>query len=136
MKKTGSPRRLFEKVDLRAILLLLWFGLHEYGPEGLVEFPWRHLKERENPPEVLTVKNRISIEGPEHKCVIYGRLRASVEGFVSTLRNHLGYDNFTWKSLENASIHTSLAFSVAHAVTIAVIKIGKPDKARSAAWFA
>lgn len=98
--------------------------------------PWRRLKGRENPPEVLTVKDRISVEGPEHKCVIYGRLRASVEGFVSTLKNHLGYDNFTWKGLENVSIHTSLAFSVAYAVTIAAIKIGRPDKARSVAWFA
>jgi hypothetical protein len=98
--------------------------------------PWRKLRGRENPPEVLTVKDRISVEGPEHKRVIYGRLRASVEGFVSTLKNHLGYDNFTWKGLENASIHTTLALCVVYAVHIAAIKMGKPDLARSIAYFA
>ncbi|MHA1632710.1 MAG: hypothetical protein ACTSXC_07905, partial [Candidatus Freyarchaeota archaeon] len=68
--------------------------------------------------------------------VIYGRLRAKVESFISTLKNRLGYDNFTWKGLENASIHTSLALCVAYAVHIAALKMGKPGLARSIAYFA
>ena len=81
------------------------------------------------------MKDRIDVEGPEHKRVIYGRLRAKVESFISTLKNRLGYDNYTWKGLENASIHTCLAVSLIYAVTIAAIKMGKPEKARSIAYF-
>jgi len=36
----------------------------------------RRLKNRENPPDVLTVKNRIDVEGSEWKRVIYKRLRS------------------------------------------------------------
>jgi len=95
--------------------------------------PWRRLKD---PPDVLIVKDRISVEGPEHKCVIYGRLRASVESFISTLKNHLGYDDFTWRGMENAYIHTSLALCIVYATRIAAIKMGKPSLARSIAYFA
>ncbi|MHA1632391.1 MAG: transposase [Candidatus Freyarchaeota archaeon] len=98
--------------------------------------PWRRLKGRMNQPDVLTVKDRIDVEGPEHKRVIYGRLRAKVESFISTLKNRLGYDNLAWKGLENAAIHTSLALSVAYAVHIVAMKMGKPDLARSIAYFA
>ena len=97
--------------------------------------PWRRLKGRRNPPDVLTVKDKITVEGPEHLKVIYGRLRATAEWFISTLKTQLGYDNFTWKGLENASIHTCLAVSLIYAVTIAAIKMGKPEKARSIAYF-
>jgi hypothetical protein len=41
---------------------------------------WRRLKGRENPPDVLTVKDRIDVEGPEWKRAIYKRLRAVVGG--------------------------------------------------------
>jgi len=71
--------------------------------------PWRKLKGRTNPPDVLTVKDKITVEGPEHLKIIYGRLRATAEGFISALKTQLGYDNYTWKGLDNASIHTSLA---------------------------
>jgi len=87
------------------------------------------------PPDVLTVKDKITVEGPEHLKVIYGRLRATAEGFVSTLKTQIGYDNYTWKGLDNAAIHTSLAISLIYAVTIAAIKMGKPEKARSIAYF-
>jgi len=89
---------------------------------------------RANPPDVLTVKNRIQVEGPEHKHVIYKRLRAMAESFISTLKNHLGYDNFTWKGLENACIHTSIAHCVVYAVAIAAMKMGKPGLAMSIAY--
>jgi hypothetical protein len=97
--------------------------------------PWRKLKGRTNPPNVLTVKDKITVEGPEHLKIIYGRLRATAEGFMSTLKTQLGYDNYTWKGLDNASIHTSLAICLFYAVTIAAFKIGKPEKARSIAYF-
>jgi len=97
--------------------------------------PWRKVKGRTNPPDVLTVKDKITVEGPEHLKVIYGRLRATAEGFISTLKTQLGYDNYTWKGLENASIHTSLAICLFYAVTIAAYKMGKPEQARSIAYF-
>jgi len=98
--------------------------------------PWRRLRGRENPPDVLTVKDRIGVEGPEHKRVVFGRLRARIEGFISTLKNHLAYDNFTWKGLENAGIHTSLAHCVFYATVIAAMKLNRPDEAGSISYFA
>jgi hypothetical protein len=98
--------------------------------------PWRRLRGRENPPDVLTVKDKISVEGPEYKRVVYSHLRTRAESFISTLKNHLGYDNFTWKGLENASIHTSLAFYVVYAVAIAALKLNRPDLMGSVSYFA
>jgi len=40
---------------------------------------WRRLGGRVNPPGVLTVKDRIDVEGPEYLRVVYKRLRAMVE---------------------------------------------------------
>ena len=116
-----ESNRVFQMLEQRGIAHLI---------------PWRRVKGRENPPDVLTVKDKISVEGPEHKRVIYGRLRARVEGFISTLKNHLGYDNFTWKGLENASIHTSLAICVIYAVAIAASKLNRPDLTGSVSYFA
>jgi len=97
---------------------------------------WRRLQGRVNPADVLTVKDRILVEGPEHKRVVFGRLRARVESFISTLKNHLAYSRFTWKGLENAQIHTSLAFCVVYAVFIAALKLDRPDLTGSIAYFA
>jgi hypothetical protein len=97
---------------------------------------WRRLHGRVNPPDVLTVKNRILVEGPDHKRVMFGRLRARVESFISTLKNHLAYGRFTWKGLGNASIHTSLAFCVVYAVAIAALKLERPHLTCSIAYFA
>ncbi|MEM3601307.1 MAG: transposase [Candidatus Bathyarchaeia archaeon] len=115
-----ESKKVFRKVENRKIAHVI---------------PWRKLKGRTNPPDVLTVKDKISVEGPEHLKVIYGRLRATAEGFVSTLKTQIGYDNYTWKGLDNATIHTCLAFSLIYAVTIAAIKMGKPEKARSITYF-
>jgi hypothetical protein len=116
-----ESQRVFHMLEQRRIMHLI---------------PWRRLKGRESPPDVLTVKDRIQVEGPEHKRVVFGRLRASVESFISTLKNHLAYEQFTWKGLENACIHTSLAHCVVYAVAIAASKMGRPDLARSIAYFA
>jgi len=37
--------------------------------------------------------------------------------------------------LENTAIHTSLAISLIYAAAIAAFKMGKPEKARSIAYF-
>jgi len=97
---------------------------------------WRRIRGRKNPAGVLTVKNRILVEGPEDKRVVFGRLRARVEGFISALKNHLAYSRFTWKGLDNASIHTSLALCVVYAVSIAALKLDRPDLTSSIAYFA
>jgi hypothetical protein len=115
-----ESRRVFQTLEKRKVKHII---------------PWRK-KGRVNPLEVLTVKDKITVEGPEHLKVIYGRLRAQAESFMSTLKNRLGYDNYTWKGLENASIHTSLAYCVVYAASIAAMKMGRPELAKSIAYFA
>jgi len=97
---------------------------------------WRRLKSRENPADVLTVKDRIDVEGPEWKKRIYKRLRAVVEGFNGRVKSRLAYRRLTWQGLENASIHVSLVLMVAYAVCIAAYGIGKPELRQSVAFFA
>ena len=47
---------------------------------------WRRMRDRVTPADVLTVKDRIDVEGPEHKLVIYKRLRALVGDFIKKIR--------------------------------------------------
>lgn len=98
--------------------------------------PWRRLRRRSIPAEELTVKGRIDVEGPEWKRLVYKRLRAKVEGYIARVKARLHYHQFTWKGLENAGIHNSLTFSLVYAVAIAAHRIGKPELARSIAYFA
>lgn len=98
--------------------------------------PWRRFKGRVNPPDVLTVKDRIDVEGPEWKQLVYKRLRARVESYIGRVKTRLHYHQFTWKGLANASIHNSLTFSLVYAVAIAAMKMGRPDLAKSIAYFA
>jgi len=63
---------------------------------------WRRLKSRENPPDVLTVKDRIDVEGPEWMRAVYKQLRAVVEGFNGRAKSRLAYQRFTWQGLDNA----------------------------------
>jgi hypothetical protein len=56
---------------------------------------WRRLKGRDNPPEVLSVKDRIDVEGPEWKRSLYKRLRAVVEGFNGRVKSRLAYQRLT-----------------------------------------
>jgi len=97
---------------------------------------WRRLKSRENPPDVLMVKDRIDVEGPEWKKRIYKRLRAVVEGFNGRVKSRLAYRRLTWQGLGNASIHVSLVLMVAYAVCIAAYGIGRPELRQSVAFFA
>ena len=88
-----------------------------------------------NPPDVLSVRDRIDVEGPEHKRVIYKRLRAVVEGFNGRVKSRLAYSRLTWQGLGNASIHVCLVLMVAYAVCIAAYGIGKPELRQSVAFF-
>ena len=97
---------------------------------------WRRMKSRENPADVLTVRDRIDVEGPEHKRVIYKRLRALVEGFIGRVKCRLGYGRLTWQGLENVSIHVSLVLMVVYAVAIAAYRLGRPELRQSVAFFA
>ncbi|MBL7079603.1 hypothetical protein ISS39_04685 [Candidatus Bathyarchaeota archaeon] len=97
---------------------------------------WRRLKSCENPPDVLTVKDRIDVEGPEWKKRIYKRLRAMVEGFNGRVKSRLAYQRLTWQGLSNASIHVSLVLMVAYAVCIAAYGLGRPELRQSIALFA
>jgi hypothetical protein len=97
---------------------------------------WRRLKRRVNPPDVLSVKDRIDVEGPEWKRVVYKRLRAVVEGFNGRVKSRAAYSRLTWQGLGNVSIHVSLVLMVVYAVCIAAYGIGRPELRQSIAFFA
>ena len=97
---------------------------------------WRRMKGRENPPDVLTIRERIDVDGPEYKRVIYKRLRALVEGFIGRVKSRLGYGRLTWQGLENVRIHVSLVLMVVYVVAIAAHRIGRPELRQSVAYFA
>jgi hypothetical protein len=115
-----EARRVFEALEDRRIAPLV---------------AWRRLKGRDNPVDVLSVRDRIDVEGPEYKRVIYKRLRALVEGFIGRVKCRLGYGRLTWQGLENASIHVSLVLCVVYAVAIAAFRIGRPELRQSVAFF-
>jgi transposase len=97
---------------------------------------WRRLKGRLNPSDVLSVKGRIDVEGPEHLRVVYKRLRAKAESLNGRVKARLAYSKFTWQGLQNACIHTCLVFCVVYAVTIVAVLMGKPELRYSIAYFA
>jgi len=98
--------------------------------------PWRRLKGRENPSDVLSVKDRIDVEGPEHLRVVYKRLRAKSESLNGRVKARLAYSRLTWQGLGNACIHTCLVFCVVYAVSIVAAFIGRPELRYSIAYFA
>ena len=96
---------------------------------------YRRLKGRENPVDVLAVKDRIDVEGPEWKKRIYKRLQAVVKGFNGRVKSRLAYRRLTWQGLENASIHVCLVLMVAYAICIAAYGVGRPELRQSVAFF-
>ena len=80
-----------------------------------------------NPSDVLSVKERIDVEGPEHLRVVYKRLRAKSESLNGRVKARLAYSRLTWQGLWNACIHTCLVFCVVYAVAIAAALIGRPN---------
>jgi hypothetical protein len=98
--------------------------------------PWRRVKGRENPSDVLSVKDRIDVEGPEHLRVIYKRLRAKSESLNGRVKARLAFSRLTWQGLGNACIHSCLIFCVVYAVTIVAALLGKPELQYSLAYFA
>ena len=97
---------------------------------------WRRMKSRDNPPNVLTVKDRIDVDGPEHLRCIYKRLKAMSESLNGRVKARLAYSRFTWQGLCNASIHVSIIFCIIYAAVIAAYRIGKPELRYSIAYFA
>jgi len=111
------------------------FSLLESRKMGYV-IPWRRLKRRVNPCTVLSVKDRIDVESPEHLRCVYHRLRATCEGFIGRAKSRLGYRRLTWQGLDNVCIHVCLVLMVAYAVCIAAHRIGRPELGQSVAYFA
>jgi hypothetical protein len=89
--------------------------------------PWRRLKNRQNPSDVLSVKDRIDVEGPEHLRVVYKKLRAKSESLNGRVKGRLAYSRLTWQGLGNTCIHTCLVFCLAYAFTMVAALLGKPD---------
>ena len=98
--------------------------------------PWRRLKGRGNPSDVLSVKDRIDVEGPEYLRVVYKRLRAKSESLNGRVKARLAYSRLTWQGLWNACIHACLVFCVVYSVTIVAALLGKPELQYSIAYFA
>jgi hypothetical protein len=98
--------------------------------------PWRRLKERVNPSQVLSVKDRIDVEGPEHLRVVYKMLRAKSESLNGRVKARLAYSRLTWQGLRNACIHACLVFSVVYSIVIAASFLKKPELQYSTAFFA
>ena len=111
------------------------FGLLESNKMGYV-IPWRRMRRRVNPPEVLSVKDRIDVEGPEHLRCVYHRLRAPAEGLIGRVKSRLGFQRLTWQGLENVCIHVGLVLMVVYAVCIAAYGMGRPELRQSVAFFA
>jgi len=111
------------------------FGLLESRKMSYV-IPWRRLKRRSNPVDVLSVKDRIDVEGPEYLRSVYHRLRSPAEGFIGRAKSRLAYQRFTWQGVDNACIHVCLVLCVAYAVCIAAYRIGRPELRQSVAYFA
>jgi len=97
---------------------------------------WRKLKGRRNPPEMLSVKDRIDVEVPGWMRTLYKRLRAAAESFNGRAKSRLAYQRLTWQGLENACIHVGLVLMMAYAVCIAAYGIGRPELRQSVAFFA
>ena len=80
-----------------------------------------------NPPDVLTVKDRIDVEGPDWKRVVYKRMMAMSESLNGRVKSRLAYSRFTWQGLENAGTHVSIVMCVVYAVVIAAALGGSPS---------
>ena len=98
--------------------------------------PWRRLKGRVNPSDVLSVKDRIDVEGPQHLRVVYKMLRAKSESLNGRAKARLAYSRLTWQGLGNACIHVCLVFCAVYAVVIAAALLDKPELQYSIAYFA
>ena len=116
-----ESRRVFEALEARRIAPLV---------------AWRSMNGRENPPNVLTMKDRIDVEGPEWMKAVYKHLQAVVGGFIGRVKSRLGYGRLTWQDLENASIHVSLVLMMVYAVAFAAFRLGRPELRQSVAYFA
>jgi hypothetical protein len=97
---------------------------------------WRRYEGHENPQDVLTVKDRIDVEGPEHLRVVYKRMRAMVESLNGRVKSRLDFSQFTWQGLGNASVHACLVLCLVYAAVIVAFRIGKPELRYSIASFA
>lgn len=97
---------------------------------------WRRMKGRDNPPDVLTVKDRIGVEGPEYLRCIYQGLKAMSESLNGRVKTRLAYSRFTWQGLGNTSIHVSIIFCIVYAAVIAAYRIGRPELRYSITYFA
>jgi hypothetical protein len=97
---------------------------------------WKRYKGHENPADVLTVKDRIDVEGPEYLRVVYKRMRAMVESLNGRVKSRLDFSQFTWQGIGNASIHACLVLCLVYAAVIVAALLGRPELQYSIAFFA
>jgi hypothetical protein len=85
-----ESRQVFEVIKTRKVLSLI---------------AWRRVKGRKNLTDILTIKDRIDVEGPEWMRAIYKLLRAMVKGFIGREKSRLAYRRLTWQELKNMDVH-------------------------------
>ena len=59
---------------------------------------------------MLSVRDCIDVKGPEHKRVVYKRLRALVEGFIGRVKSRLGFGRLFRSSLANTMADHKVGF--------------------------
>jgi hypothetical protein len=96
----------------------------------------RRMRGKVTPPDVMTVKDRIGVEGPDWMCVTYKLLRSKGESLIRRVKSRLGFEGLTWQGLWNANIHVRLVLSVVYATAMAAARIERPEKRQSIAYFA
>ena len=96
--------------------------------------PWRRLKRRVYPPHVLSVKDCIDVEGPDHLRSVYHMLRAANEKLFGRAKCRLSFSRLI--AGIGLCIHVFLAMFVVYGVCIVAHLIDKPELRQSIAYFA
>ncbi len=85
---------------------------------------------------MLSVKDSIDVEGPEHLRSVYHRLRAPNEGLFGRAKCSLSFSRLTWQGRDDVCMHVCLAMFVAYGVYILAQMIGRLELRQSIAYFA
>jgi len=99
MKEVGSPKLLFENLDLTPIHSILWTGLHRYGPGRPVEYQpeWDlralMLRQLEQIPYVKDLVKRLRRNPYLRKVCGYGD-GAPCEAHFSQMKRRIGAEGF------------------------------------------
>ena len=127
MKETGSPKLLFENLDLTPIQTTLWTDLHNEGPGRPVEYnpEWAlkalMLKQLLQIPFVKDLVKRLKCNPYlRHTCGY--REKAPIEAYFSQMKKRIGTEGFhiieAWLRREAFKLRDSQPLTAARAIII------------------